>query len=179
MVAIYGPMTPVLSGGIVYEWTQEANNYGIIVYPDSTSGASTPIQPEFDNLKSQWLNATPAGTSANAYTPATTLFACPPTGAGWTLDGNASLPPAPANLTPPTPSTFSLTTHAPYVTSVNTASSVIGGATTTAVAGSTASTLNGSGSQSSGTTATATAGSTTGSAARGSSTAGIVLSFSG
>ncbi len=126
MVAIYGPMTPVLSGAIVYEWTQEVNNYGLIVYPDGTSGAPTPIQPEFDNLKSQWLNAKPVGTSANAYNPSTTPFACPPTGNGWTLDPSATLPPAPANLTPPPPSNFTPTTHAPYATSLVTASSVIG-----------------------------------------------------
>lgn len=130
-------MTPVLSGAIVYEWTQEVNSYGLIVYPDGTSGAPTPIQPEFDNLKSQWLNATPVGTSANAYNPATTPFACPPTGNGWTLDPSATLPPAPANLTPPPPSNFTPTTHAPYATSLVTASSVIGAVTRSATSAST------------------------------------------
>jgi 1,3-beta-glucanosyltransferase GAS1 len=122
-------MTPVLSGAIVYEWTQEVNDYGLIIYPQGTSGTPTPIQAEFDNLKSQWLNASPVGINANAYNPATTSFVCPPTGNGWTLDPSATLPPAPANLTPPPPSNFTPTTHAPYATSLVTASSVIGAVT--------------------------------------------------
>src|SRR6266496_6856914 len=37
LAAIYGPqMTSIISGSIIYEWTQEANDYGIIQYPDTS-----------------------------------------------------------------------------------------------------------------------------------------------
>ena len=69
LAAVYGPeMTPILSGSIIYEWTQEANDYGIIQYPDTCIqdgitvpvGIPVPLQPEFDNLKSAWAAASPS-----------------------------------------------------------------------------------------------------------------------
>jgi len=112
MVAIYGPqMTPVLSGTFVYEWIQEANDYGIITYPDFTSqdglnvsvGSPVPIQPEFGNLMSQWASASPSSTSEAAYTPTAATMTCPATTAGtWDISGNQSLPDTPSqeNQTP-------------------------------------------------------------------------------
>jgi 1,3-beta-glucanosyltransferase GAS1 len=135
MVAIYGPnMTGVLSGAIVYEWTQEVNNYGLITYPGSAiqnnipvpAGSPIPIQPDFDNLWSQWAAASPVGTSAAAYTPQVVTVTCPAMVSGWTIDGNAALPPAPTSLSPPAPSTYVPTTHAPYPTAVTTASVLAG-----------------------------------------------------
>jgi len=131
MVSIYSTsMTGVLSGAIVYEWTQEANDYGLITYPGTgtqnnqavPSGSPVPIQPDFNNLRSQWAAASPVGTKAANYTPVTTTIACPAMVSGWTIDGNAALPPAPTTVTPPPPSTYVPTTHAPYPTAVTTAS---------------------------------------------------------
>src|SRR4051794_2393718 len=77
MTAIFGPqMTPTLSGAIAYEWVQEANNYGIIQYPDTTIqdgvtvpiGSPVPMQPEFDNLKSVWATVSPSKAQLAAYT---------------------------------------------------------------------------------------------------------------
>jgi len=112
MPAIYGSqMTPVLSGAFVYEWTEEANNYGIITYPSNTTqdgltvpaGSPVPIQPDFSNLMSQWASASPSGTSLAAYTPSISTIACPATTSGtWPIDGSAPLPGTPSkeNQTP-------------------------------------------------------------------------------
>jgi 1,3-beta-glucanosyltransferase GAS1 len=105
MAAIFGPdMTPVLSGAFVYEWMQEANDYGIITYPDFTTqdglnvsvGSPVPMQPEFGNLQSQWAAATPSSISEAAYTPTATTMVCPGTTVGtWDIVGNAALPDTP------------------------------------------------------------------------------------
>ena len=100
-------MTPTLSGAIAYEWVQEANNYGIIQYPDTTIqdgitvpiGSPVPMQPEFDNLKSVWAAASPSSTLLAAYTPPTTTLACPATTSGWSIDPSAVLPPTPSSAT--------------------------------------------------------------------------------
>ena len=75
---------------------------------------------------SQWVAASPVGTSAAAYTPVAGTMACPALASGWTIDGNAALPPAPTTVTPPAPSTFVPSTHAPFPTAVTTASVVAG-----------------------------------------------------
>lgn len=111
MAAIYGPqMSPVLSGTFVYEWIQEANDYGIIEYPSTTLqdglnvsvGSPVPMQPEFGNLQSQWAAATTAvSVSLNAYTPTNTAMECPATTAGiWDISGNLALPDTPSKQNP-------------------------------------------------------------------------------
>jgi 1,3-beta-glucanosyltransferase GAS1 len=148
MPAIYGPdMTPVLSGAFVYEWVQEANDYGIITYPDRTLqdglnvsvGSPVPMQPEFNNLKSQWVAASPVGVSMAAYTPTNTDPACPAVTAGtWEIDANLALPDTPSSDTP-TPAAKS--------------SSIVGGILSTVeilTVGSAASSVAASGSSSSG-----------------------------
>lgn len=50
--AIYGDqMTGVFSGGLVYEYTQEANNYGIV---ELNSNDSTTLLVDYDNLQEQF-----------------------------------------------------------------------------------------------------------------------------
>ncbi|KAF1809301.1 hypothetical protein P152DRAFT_168381 [Eremomyces bilateralis CBS 781.70] len=106
--AIFGPkMAPYWSGSIVYEWIQEANNYGLISYgekvdpslPDAPpdgftrSGTPTPVQPDFDNLKSQWQTLTPSGVQKSAYTPSLAAPPCPTRISDfWDVDGDVSLP---------------------------------------------------------------------------------------
>ncbi|OAQ73207.1 glycoside hydrolase family 72 protein [Pochonia chlamydosporia 170] len=43
-------MTPVFSGGVVYEWTLEANNYGLV----SINGSTLNILGDYNRLKSAW-----------------------------------------------------------------------------------------------------------------------------
>jgi len=111
MAAIYGPdMDGVLSGTFVYEWIQEANDYGIIQYPSNTLqdglnvsiGSPVPMQPEFDNLQSQWSANIPTGVSVSAYSPSMTPGgACPATTAGvWEISGDQAIPDTPTKEDP-------------------------------------------------------------------------------
>ena len=102
-------MTPVLSGAFVYEWTQETNDYGIITYPATATqdglsvpvGSPVPIQPEFNNLMSQWSANIPSSTSEAAYSPSINSIACPATTNGtWPINGDAALPGTPSKEDP-------------------------------------------------------------------------------
>lgn len=54
---LYGPQMTVLSGGLVYEWTQEASNFGLI---NVNQNGSASLRSDFDTLQSQYnkLNIT-------------------------------------------------------------------------------------------------------------------------
>lgn len=102
-------MDSVISGTIVYEWTQEANDYGIIVYPDTalqdglnvSVGSPLPLQPEFGNLQSQWAAVTPTAVSLSNYTPTNSAPECPATTPGtWDISGNLPLPDTPSKQDP-------------------------------------------------------------------------------
>jgi hypothetical protein len=71
---VFGEMADTWSGSIVYEWIQEANNFGLIKYgeqvkpgpsapPDGfpRSGTPTPVQPDFDNVSKVWKTPLPSG----------------------------------------------------------------------------------------------------------------------
>jgi len=107
--AIFGPdMNELWSGAIIYEWIEEANNYGLISYGPNVSatvvasdiaggfsrmGTPTPVAPDFSNLQKQWATLTPTGVAMSAYTPDVTPPACPASTAGaWLVDGNVVLP---------------------------------------------------------------------------------------
>ncbi|KAJ6441843.1 1,3-beta-glucanosyltransferase gel2 [Purpureocillium lavendulum] len=50
-LAIYGDkMAPVFSGGVVYQWTQEDNNYGLVEIKDDT----LTIMDDYNRLKARW-----------------------------------------------------------------------------------------------------------------------------
>lgn len=107
--AILGPeMDDQWSGAIVYEWIEEANDYGLISYGStvaatvvasgvaggySRAGTPTPVSPDFANLQSQWSTLTPTGVASSAYSPTLTPPACPAsTSGGWLVDGDVKLP---------------------------------------------------------------------------------------
>lgn len=87
---------------------QETNDYGLISYgpkpADGATGANivagytragtpTPVNPDFENLKSQWATLNPTGVSSAAYSPSLTPPACPSSTAGlWNVNGNVALP---------------------------------------------------------------------------------------
>lgn len=85
--ALYGPEMTVLSGGLVYEWSQESSDYGLVqIY----SNASVQLLSDFDSLQSQYnqLNVTllessnSTATSLNPPTCASSLIS----GDGFTAD---------------------------------------------------------------------------------------------
>ncbi|ESZ98112.1 glycoside hydrolase family 72 protein [Sclerotinia borealis F-4128] len=96
------------SGAIIYEWIEEANDYGLINYGSpvsatvvasgvaggySRAGTPTPVSPDFANLQSQWSTLTPTGVASSAYSPTVTPPACPAsTSGGWLVDGDVKLP---------------------------------------------------------------------------------------
>ncbi|KAI9856734.1 MAG: hypothetical protein M1813_008771 [Trichoglossum hirsutum] len=104
--AIFGDqMVDYWSGAIIYEWIEEANNYGLIKYGEKTdssesvldgyprSGTPTPISPDFNNLKSQWSTLSPTGVKESAYSSTNTPPPCPSsTPDGWRVNGDVSLP---------------------------------------------------------------------------------------
>ncbi|KAF8866177.1 putative 1,3-beta-glucanosyltransferase gel4 [Acephala macrosclerotiorum] len=87
--AIYGSnMTGVWSGGIVYMYFQETNNYGLV----SVSGTSATKLAGFTSLSAQLALATPSSTSSSDYTVTNTVAqACPATGTAWAAA--SALPP--------------------------------------------------------------------------------------
>ncbi|KAK2738560.1 1,3-beta-glucanosyltransferase gas1 [Myotisia sp. PD_48] len=88
--AIYGDkMTPVISGGIVYMYFQEENNYGLV----KVSNGKTEKLPDFNNLKKQISKISPSGVVMNSYTPTNTALRSCPTSSTWKANGK--LPPTP------------------------------------------------------------------------------------
>jgi len=90
---LYGNMTGVFSGGIVYEWFMGANDYGLIELEDN--GASVSPYPDFTSLRSQLASIRPTSTAKSAYTPSNSAPACPTTGSSW--EAVASPLPPPVN----------------------------------------------------------------------------------
>ncbi|KAI9787765.1 MAG: 1,3-beta-glucanosyltransferase gas1 [Geoglossum umbratile] len=89
--ALYGDdMSKVWSGGIVYMYFQEANQYGLV----TVSGNSASKLPDFTALSNQIASATPTGVNANSYTPTNTVArSCPAKNSAWSAA--TQLPPTP------------------------------------------------------------------------------------
>ncbi|KAI8361973.1 Glucanosyltransferase-domain-containing protein [Mortierella sp. GBAus27b] len=91
--SIFGPdMTNDWSGGIVYEWTQEDNNYGLVqINPDNTVS----VLPDYTNLKTALTPLHPKGVKMDAFKESRTASTCPAISATW--EPNANLPPTPSS----------------------------------------------------------------------------------
>lgn len=156
--AIFGPeMSGTWSGVLVYEWIQEANNYGLISYgppapnadPTNTlvydgftrQGTPTPVVPDFENLKSRWATLTPSGVALTDYTASASSLTPPPcpasTAGGWDVDPKSPLPTLGQAMTlftrsaaaPTTATSVGVKTTGPVArVSTNTASTKTGGA---------------------------------------------------
>jgi hypothetical protein len=89
--ALYGSqMTPVFSGGFVYEYFEEDNDYGLA----SVSGSSVSTLDDYNAFSTQIAAVTPTGVEAASYTPTNTAGqACPTAGSAWAAATN--LPPTP------------------------------------------------------------------------------------
>jgi hypothetical protein len=88
-------MTGVYSGGLVYEYSQEVSDYGLV---DLSSGTAKEL-PDFDALLSAY-KATPNPTGDGGYrADAGGAMACPGSNQYW-IPNNDSLPIIPANALP-------------------------------------------------------------------------------
>ncbi|KAI3536788.1 glycolipid anchored surface protein [Colletotrichum abscissum] len=83
-------MTDVFSGGIVYMYHQEANDYGLV---EINNGVAKTMK-NYDQLASRVLAATPAAVQMASYSPTNKAAECPGTSSTWEVHGDA-LPPTP------------------------------------------------------------------------------------
>jgi len=83
-------MTDVFSGGIVYMYFQEENDYGLV----KVSGKTAKTLKNYDKLKSAVLDAKPETVDMDSYTPANEPAECPDVTKNWQVTG-AALPPTP------------------------------------------------------------------------------------
>lgn len=83
-------MTDVFSGGIVYMYFQEDNDYGLV----SISGSSAVTQKDFAPLSTRMASIKPSSTAMDAYTPTNSPQACPAISDDWKVKGDI-LPPTP------------------------------------------------------------------------------------
>lgn len=96
VAVLYGNMTEVFSGGIVYQWFWSENEYGLV----SISGSSVSPYPDFTSLSSQLAKVTPTITQSSAYTPSNSAPACPSTGVTSSVTWLAVPSPLPPNVNP-------------------------------------------------------------------------------
>lgn len=88
--ALFGDqMTDVWSGGIVYMYFQEDNDYGLV----SVDGNSVSTLTDFNNLKTEMASASPTGVNSASYSPTNSAAACP-TESDWAAKASP-LPPSP------------------------------------------------------------------------------------
>ncbi|CUM65573.1 uncharacterized protein PRCAT00003220001 [Priceomyces carsonii] len=80
-------MTDVWSGGIVYMYFQEDNDYGLV----SVDGNSVSTMKDYSNYKSEILKISPS--SATASDASTTVTSCPTSTSNW--EASTDLPPTP------------------------------------------------------------------------------------
>ncbi|KAH9926519.1 Glucanosyltransferase-domain-containing protein [Amylocystis lapponica] len=85
-------MTGVWSGGIIYEYFEQENAYGLgTLSPD---GSTFTTNQDFQNLKNQYSSVSPANVSSSSYTPTISQpVSCPASNASWPVSTN--LPPTP------------------------------------------------------------------------------------
>ncbi|KAE8154299.1 Glucanosyltransferase-domain-containing protein [Aspergillus avenaceus] len=85
-------MNDIWSGGIVYMYFQEDNDYGLVSVVDSTSVSKL---ADFTSYSKHIASATPSGTNKASYTPTNTaLQSCPAVNSAWRAT-QTPLPPTP------------------------------------------------------------------------------------
>ncbi|PVZ98413.1 hypothetical protein BB558_005580 [Smittium angustum] len=91
--SILGPdMENISSGGLVYEYSQEENNYGLV----KVSYGNSDIEKlkDLENLKNVLSSINPKGIKMNNYNPSNKISDCPPISDNWKVSKN--LPPSPS-----------------------------------------------------------------------------------
>jgi hypothetical protein len=106
---LYGNMTDVFSGGIVYEYFMGENDYGLV----SIDGSSVSPYPDFTSLQSQLAKVSPTITKSSDYKPANSAPACPTDTSTWEAVASP-LPPSPnSQMAHVSPKTCSATSSQP------------------------------------------------------------------
>ncbi|KAI2470806.1 carbohydrate-binding module family 43 protein [Annulohypoxylon bovei var. microspora] len=82
-------MTDVFSGGIVYMFHEEENDYGLV----KVSGNTASAMKNYKVLQSKLADVKPSSTSMAAYNPTNSAAACPAISDNWKVAGE--LPPTP------------------------------------------------------------------------------------
>ncbi|TPX35920.1 hypothetical protein SmJEL517_g01747 [Synchytrium microbalum] len=90
VATIYGPdMTPVFSGGLVYEYSDEGNDYGLV----KISASNTTILPDYYTFKNALSQEHPHGISMDQQSATSPLSTCPSQSSTWLA--TSVLPPTP------------------------------------------------------------------------------------
>ena len=82
----------VFSGAVVYEWTEEANDYGLVNYTNTAYTGFPYTLDDYNALKTVFSQVTPTGTALSAYTPSKSAPSCPTTDTIWSVQGDVTLP---------------------------------------------------------------------------------------
>ncbi|KAJ5106630.1 hypothetical protein N7456_003305 [Penicillium angulare] len=89
--ALFGSeMSGNWSGAVIYEWRESGNDYGLVNFTKSTSGAQTPqLLKDYSSLSKEWASCT-----INTTSPVTKPTPSCPTSSSlyWTLDPSITLP---------------------------------------------------------------------------------------
>ncbi|KAJ9055481.1 1 3-beta-glucanosyltransferase gel4 [Entomophthora muscae] len=91
--AMFGSeMNEIFSGGLMYEYTEEDNKYGLV---EISGGKVKPKDPEFENLKKAYGAVSPPSTDMKAFSPSNTdASKCPSDSSTWMA--SSKLPPTPS-----------------------------------------------------------------------------------
>lgn len=96
VAALYGSkMTDEFSGGFVYEYVEEANQFGLVKV-DGNKGSKT---ADYDNFKKALAAVNPKGVSMSSYSSNNKPHDCPKVGATTRWMASNKLPPTPSNDT--------------------------------------------------------------------------------
>jgi hypothetical protein len=87
---LYGNMTEVFSGGIVYQYFMGENEYGLV----NIDGDNVSPYPDFTSLRNQLESVSPSTTMRSAYTPSNSHPPCPARTGTWAAEASP-LPPPP------------------------------------------------------------------------------------
>lgn len=82
-------MSDVVNGGIVYQYFEEENDYGLV----KVSGDDTKTMTNYKALQTKLRAAEPTGVSESSYTSTNSAQSCPTIGSSW--EANSNLPPTP------------------------------------------------------------------------------------
>ena len=82
----------IFSGAIVYEWLNEASEFGLVEYPNVNGSGFPSTLDDYNALKTVYEEASPVGTSRASYTPSNSPPACPTSQSEWSINGDVSLP---------------------------------------------------------------------------------------